>query len=328
MSNIIPLTKAFRESQIQLIQRMNPDCNATEFDQFLHVAAQMGLDPLRKQIYAFVFSKDKPDRRRMSIVVGIDGFRAVAKRSGEYRPDNRAPRFVTDPEAVDEASNPLGLVSCEVSVFQYSHNEWHEVAAIAYWSEFAPIVEGGKWVNGEDGRRSFRKDGTMTLDPNKDNWRKMPRVMLAKCAEAQAIRRAWPEDLSAIYADEELDRAKTLDLTATEIVEKAKAEDRLALIGGADAVFFDMGDGLERVPIKKAADMLLERFRTMKRLASSNTLNRPRRTWRNDLFPSRHLPCIRQRLCGAHRTLSPIMRGPGCDCAPGIGGASRPDRRR
>lgn len=263
MGNIVPLSKAFQQSQVALIQRMNPDCNPTEFDQFLHVAAQLGLDPLRKQIYAFVFNKDKPDRRRMSIVVGIDGFRSVAKRSGEYRPDTRAPRFTYDPSIANDATNPLGFVCAEVSVFQFSHSDWHEVTAVAYWDEFAPIVEGGKWVSGEDGRRSFKKDGTLQLDPNKENWRKMPRVMLAKCAEAQAIRRAWPEDLSAIYSDEELDRAKTLDLTASEIVEKANVESRLALIGGADSILFDMGDGLERVPLAKAADMILERFRAM-----------------------------------------------------------------
>jgi phage recombination protein Bet len=263
MSNVVALSEAFRPAQIQLIQRMNPDCNQVEFDQFMHVAAQMGLDPLRKQIYAFVFNKDKPDRRRMSIIVGIDGFRSVAKRSGEYRPDNRAPRFTYDPALIDDAKNPLGLVSAEVSVFQHSHGAWHEVTAVAYWDEFAPIVEGGKWVSGEDGRRSFKKDGTMTLDPGKENWRKMGRVMLSKCAEAQAIRRAWPEDLSAIYADEEIDRAKTIDLTATEIAEQANVESRLAMIGGAEAILFDMGDGLERIPLAKAADMILERFRAM-----------------------------------------------------------------
>ncbi len=91
----------------------------------------------------------------------------------------------------------------------------------------------------------------------------MPRVMLAKCAEAQAIRRAWPDDLSAVYADEEIDRAKTIDLTATEIAEKANIENRLAMIGGSDAILFDMGDGLERIPLGKAADMILERFRAM-----------------------------------------------------------------
>lgn len=263
MSNVIALENAFRPAQIALVRRMNQDCNDTEFDQFMHVAAQMGLDPLRKQIYAFVFNKDKPDRRRMSIIVGIDGFRSVAKRSGEYRPDSRAPRFTYDPAAAKEATNPLGLISAEVSVFQHSHGAWHEVTAVAYWDEFAPIVEGGKWVSGDDGRRQFKKDGTFQLDPGKENWRKMGRLMLAKCAEAQAIRRGWPEDLSAIYADEELDRVRTLDLTASEIVEKAKVEDRLALIGGADSIMFDMGDGLERIPLGKAADMLLDRLKTM-----------------------------------------------------------------
>lgn len=265
MSNVVALTDAFRPQQIQLIQRMNPDCNPTEFDQFIHVAAQLRLDPLRKQIYAFVFNKDKPDRRRMSIIVGIDGFRAVAKRSGEYRPDTRAPRFTYDPSIANDATNPLGIVCAEVSVFQHSHGQWHEVTAAAYWDEFAPIIEGGTWVTDEEtGRRTFKKTGTLQLDPNKDNWRKMPRVMLAKCAEAQAIRRAWPEDLSAIYSDEEIDRAKTIDLTASEIVEKANVENRLALIGGAESILFDMGDGLERVPLDKAADMILSRFRAMK----------------------------------------------------------------
>jgi len=258
MSNVVAITDQFRPAQLQLIQRMNPDCSPDEFNVFLSVAANLGLDPLRKQIYCFVYNKDNADKRRMSIIVGIDGFRSVAKRSGEYRPDNRAPRFITDPEKIDEATNPLGLVSAEVSVFQFSHAQWHEVAAIAYWDEFAPIVDGGEWKD-----RRFVKDGTRALDPKKDNWRKMPRIMLSKCAEAQAIRRAWPEDLSAIYADEEIDRAKTIDLTASEIVEKANVESRLAMIGGAEAILFDMGDGLERIPLGKATDMILQRFRAM-----------------------------------------------------------------
>lgn len=258
MSSVVALTDHFRPAQLALIQRMNPDCSPDEFNVFLSVAASLGLDPLRKQIYCFIFGKDNPDKRRMSIIVGIDGLRSVAKRSGEYRPDNRAPRFVTDPEKIDEATNPLGLVSAEVSVFQFSHGDWHEVAAVAYYDEFAPIVDGGEWRD-----RKFIKDGTRTLDPKKDNWRKMPRIMLSKCAEAQAIRRAWPEDLSAIYADEEIDRAKTIDLTASEIVEKANVESRLAMIGGAEAILFDMGDGLERIPLGKATDMILQRFRTM-----------------------------------------------------------------
>jgi phage recombination protein Bet len=263
MSNVVALTDRFRPAQISLIQRMNPDANIDEFNVFMSVAADLGLDPLKKQIYCFVFNKDNPDKRRMAIVVGIDGFRAIAKRSGHYRPDTRAPRFTYDERLVDEASNPLGIESVEVSIYQHSHGDWHEITAVAYWTEFAPVIEGGEWKTNDNGKRYLEKNGKRMLDPNKENWRKMPRLMLAECAEAQAIRRAWPEDLSAIYSDDELDRAKTLDLTASEIVEKEHVQERLAKIGGAEAIMFDMGDGLERIPLDKAGDMLMERFGKM-----------------------------------------------------------------
>lgn len=263
MGQLVSINDRFRAPQVALIKRMNPDCNDDEFNQFMHVAATLGLDPLKKQIYAFVFSKDKPDKRRMSIIVGIDGFRAVAKRSGSYRPDDRAPRLVTDPEAVDALRNPLGLISAEVTCYQHSHGEWHPVTAIAYWDEFAPIVEDGEWQENDRGKRFFKGNGRFRLDPSKDNWRKMPRIMLTKCAEAQAIRRGWPEDLSAIYSDEELDKARTIDLTATELAESAEVERRMSLIGGADAIMFDMGDGLERIPLGKAADTIIAKLRAM-----------------------------------------------------------------
>ena len=274
MGQIISVSDRFGKSEVALIQRMNPDCNRDEFDQFMHVAASLGLDPLKKQIYAFVFNKDKPDKRRMSLVVGIDGFRAVANRSGNYRPDDRAPRIAYDPEAANPLTNPLGIVSAEVSVYKRVHGDWWPTVAVAHWDEFAPIVSGSdnpddyEWIDtgetwpdtGKPKKRKRLRSGISAepmLDPHKDNWRKMPRVMIAKCAEAQAIRRAWPEDLSSVYEDSELDRARTIDLTATELAESANVENRLALIGGSDGIMFDMGDGLERIQIGKAADTIM-----------------------------------------------------------------------
>jgi hypothetical protein len=46
----------------------------------MEVARRVGLDPFRRQIYAVVYNKDKPKKRKMSIITGIDGFRAVAAR--------------------------------------------------------------------------------------------------------------------------------------------------------------------------------------------------------------------------------------------------------
>lgn len=265
MGHLVSITDKFRGPQVALIQRMNPDCSPDEFNQFMHVSASLGLDPLRKQIYAFVFNKDNAERRRMSIIVGIDGFRAVAKRSGQYRPDDKAPRFTFDPEIAknNPDTNPLGLVSVEVTVYQHAQGQWWPVTAIAFWDEFAPLVEDGSWEENDRGKRYFKGNGKWRLDPKKDNWRKMPRVMLAKCAEAQAIRRAWPEELSAVYSDEEVDKARTLDLTATEVAENAEAERRLSMIGGADAIMFDIGEGLTRLALGKAADEIIKHLRTL-----------------------------------------------------------------
>lgn len=264
MGNLVSITDKFRGPQVALIKRMNQDCNDDEFNQFMHVSASLGLDPLRKQIYAFVFNKDNADKRRMSIIVGIDGFRSVAKRSNQYRPDDRATRFAFDPEKIEPLTNPLGLVSAEVTVYQHAQGQWWPVTAIAYWDEFAPLIEDGSWEESDRGKRFFKGNGKWRLDPKKDNWRKMPRVMLAKCAEAQAIRRAWPEELSAVYSDEEMDRARTIDLTATEVAESAEVERRLHMIGGADNIMFDMGDGLTRVPLGKAADEIMKHLRTLR----------------------------------------------------------------
>lgn len=255
MNQIVPIHNAsWTPQQIALMKRtVASDCNVAEFDHFCHVAAHLRLDPLRRQIYAFVFSKDKPSKRRMAIVVGIDGFRAVADRTGSYRPDEKAPRFVHDENAKDPEKNPSGLVSAEVSVYKHSHGAWFPVTSVARWDEFAPITE--IWEYSEEERKHV-PSGKFALDPKKDSWHKMPTLMLAKCAEAQALRRGWPDDLSNIYEQSEMDHAHTLDLTPSEWAERANVEDRLSLIGGADAITFEFDDGMERVALGKLGDRI------------------------------------------------------------------------
>src|SRR3546814_7837866 len=76
------------------------DCNTAEFNLFDKVCKRVGLDPFRRQIYAVVYSKDKPDKRKMSIINGIDGFRAVAARNRDYRPDDIESRIRSEERRV------------------------------------------------------------------------------------------------------------------------------------------------------------------------------------------------------------------------------------
>jgi phage recombination protein Bet len=241
--------------QLDLIRRtVAKDCNDDEFNLFAHTARHLGLDPLRKQIYAFVFSKDKPDKRRMTIITGIDGFRTIADRTGNYRPDEDEPTYETDAD-LKGPNNPAGLVRATVRVYKFSHGDWHKVTASAYWDEYAPLKD--EWAEGEDGRR--RPTGKMTLDTS-GNWGKMPRLMLAKVAEALALRKAWPDDLAAVYAQEEVDRTTALDMLPSEAADAGAAEKRMEKIGGANAILiqWEANGPLVPVPVGKLADQAID----------------------------------------------------------------------
>lgn len=248
---------AYSPQQMDLARRtVARDCNPDEFNQFIHIAKHLGLDPLRRQIYAFVFSKDKPDKRQMTIVTGIDGFRAIADRTGNYRPDDDEPEIEGDKDAIDPELNPKGLVKAKVSVFKFSHGDWHRVVGTARWEEYAPVKE--IWERDENNK--FGPTGRFKLE--KDAWRKMPHIMLAKCAEAAALRKGWPDDLSNVYEQSEIDRAQTLDLSAAEYAEMGAVERRLEVIGGKSAIMFDFGDGLENVPLGKVAERVDQLVKT------------------------------------------------------------------
>ena len=262
MNQVIPMrlgAAAYSAQQMALARRtVAKDANQDEFDQFIHIARHLGLDPLRRQIYCFVFNKDKAEKRQMTVVTGIDGFRVIADRTGNYRPDEDEPEITYDEKLIEADINPKGIVKAKVRVWKFAHGEWHKITGTARWEEFAPIKE--VWERGEDGRNA--PTGRFKLDEKKDTWRKMPHVMIAKCAEAAALRKGWPDDLSAVYEQSEIDRAHTLDLSASEYAEVGNRERRLELIAGKNAITFDFGEGLENVPIGKVAERVEELIKT------------------------------------------------------------------
>lgn len=238
---------------LDLVRRtVAKDCDAAEFDQFIHICRAVRLDPLRRQIYAFVFNKDNPKKRQMTIVTSIAGYRAIADRTGSYRPGPT--EVMTDVTMIDAATNPRGISHAIATVYKHSHGQWHEVTETAYWEEFAPLKE--IW-------KDDHPTGKFVLDPKKDGWRRMPRVMIEKCAEAKALRRAWPDDFAGLAMEDELDKAMTVDATATELADMAASEKRLELIGGSNMLTIDWcdGEGNVREPIGKFGDKAISYVR-------------------------------------------------------------------
>ena len=83
-----------------------------------------GLDPFRKQIHAVVYSKDNPDKRKMTIIVSRDGLRVLAHRCRDYRPASEPAQVSYDKGAVGP-TNPKGIVSATVKLWkQDNRGEW------------------------------------------------------------------------------------------------------------------------------------------------------------------------------------------------------------
>jgi phage recombination protein Bet len=259
MNNVVALQplrpRDYTGAQLALVRRtVAKDCNDDEFNLFVEAARRIGLDPFRKQIYALVHNKNKPDKRQLTIITGIDGFRSVAARNGDYRPDSDEPYIEYDDARKDPATNPLGIVKAVVKCWKRDDRsgEWYAVAGTAYWDEFAPVEE--EW--GSDGEGGRRPTGRKKL---RGNWPNMARVMIAKCAEAQALRKGWPEDLSGVYAPEEMSRAEVIEATASEIVAQADQENRMKLIGAANSIpfMFAPGEPIQMIPAGQVADRVL-----------------------------------------------------------------------
>lgn len=169
------------EKQIAALRQLGVDRAAPgDLAVFMHVAQRTGLDPFAKQIYMV------EREGKQTIQTGIDGFRLVARR------------------AVDRAGETLSIGASE---WCGEDGVWRDV-----WLSSAPPAAARVVVrrNGEEfpGTALFseykqtRRDGNLNRQ-----WATRPAGMLAKCAEALALRKAFPMDLAGIYSDDEMAQA-------------------------------------------------------------------------------------------------------------------------
>ncbi len=161
----------FTREKVDLIKRtVAKGATDDELQLFLHQCERTGLDPLARQIY---FRKQKSKNGdQMTIITGIDGYRLTADRTGKYG-GNDDPVF-------DDEDSPR---KATVTVYKIIGGLRCPFTSSARWDQYYPG------------------------DTQGFMWRKMPHLMLGKCAEALALRKAFPAELSGIYTQEEMEQA-------------------------------------------------------------------------------------------------------------------------
>jgi len=174
MSDAIQLrAEFFTPDQEQMIRDMFLNGAPKEEAAILMELAKVRrLNPITKQIH-FVKRWDSGKKREVwAAQVGIDGFRSIAERTGRYDGQD-------EPEY--EYKKDGSLLLCRVRVYR---RDWSRPAVgVAHWDEYVQM----------------KKEG----GPNA-MWSRGKHFMLAKCAEAIAFRKAFPEDMSGLYTPEEM----------------------------------------------------------------------------------------------------------------------------
>lgn len=137
------------------------------------VSNTLALSPLLNQVH-FVKRKNKDGSYAIAAQVGIDGFRLAAERTKTYAG--------SDDIVFEYGLDKKKPIKATATVYKMIGGQRCPFTASARWEEFYNPIGG--------------------------MWDRLPHQMLGKCAEAQALRKAFPAELSNLYTPEEMDQAE------------------------------------------------------------------------------------------------------------------------
>ena len=174
--------------QTQLISNtIAPGCSSDELKLFAYACQRTGLDPFSKQIYAIRRRQKQSDGNYayvMTIQAGIDGLRSIAERTGQL---DGSETFWCGEDGQWQDVWLGAKPPAAAKVIIYRKGCAHPFSGVARFADY---------------------------NAGQGLWSKMGATMIAKCAEALALRKAFPANLSGVYTTDEMEQTEEVTVTS------------------------------------------------------------------------------------------------------------------